>query len=126
MATRKDVMLAALRGEEVDRLQYVPRLDLWWLANSVAGTLPPRYAGRAQNEIARAEGWNLYFRFADDLLDPETQRMYVHRGIGLFATRDVLYDFVLPRDVEIDVRREGGRIRVEYRTPVGTVDSTMF
>ena len=29
MATRKDVMLAALRGEEVDRLPYVPRLDLW-------------------------------------------------------------------------------------------------
>ena len=126
MATRRETMLAALRGDEAGRLQYVPRLDLWWLANSVSGTLPARYAGRAQNEIARAEGWNLYFRFADDILDPETQRMYAHRGIGLFATRDVVWDYVLPPDVDIAVTRDGGRIRVEYRTPVGTLDTTMF
>ena len=126
MYTHKSRMLAAFRGEQVDRLPYVPRLDLWYLANSVSGTLPKQHAGRAQNEIARAEGWTVYFRFADNILDPEVQKMYLHRGIGLFSTRDTLYDFVMPRDVEIKVQREGGRIRVEYHTPVGTVDSTMF
>lgn len=124
--THKSRMLAALRGEEVDRLPYVPRLDLWYLANSVSGTLPKQHAGKAQNEIARAEGWTVYFRFADDLLDPEQQKNYLHRGIGVFSTRDVLYDFVLPKDMEVKVQREGGRIRVEYHTPVGVVDSTMF
>ena len=54
----------------VDRLPYVPRLDLWYLANSTSGTLPKQHAGRAQNEIARAEGWAVYHRFADDQLDP--------------------------------------------------------
>ena len=126
MYTHKSRMLAAFRGEEVDRLPYVPRLDLWYLANSVSGTLPKQHTGKAQNEIARAEGWTVYFRFADNILDPEVQKMYLHRGIGLFTTRDTLYDWVMPRDVEIKVQREGGRIRVEYHTPVGTIDSTMF
>jgi methylmalonyl-CoA mutase cobalamin-binding domain/chain len=126
MHTHKSRMLAAFRGEDVDRLPYVPRLDLWYLANSVAETLPRQHAGRAQNEIARAEGWAVYFRFADDILDPEQQENYLHRGIGVFSTRDTLYDFVLPRDVEVKVQRADGRIRVEYHTPVGMVSSTMF
>jgi methylmalonyl-CoA mutase cobalamin-binding domain/chain len=126
MYTHKSRMLAAFRGEQVDRLPYVPRLDLWYLANSVSGTLPKQHAGRAQNDIARAEGWTVYFRFADNILDPEVQKMYLHRGIGLFSTRDTLYDFVLPRDVEVKVTRADGKIRVEYHTPVGTVSSTMY
>jgi len=126
MHTHKSRMLAAFRGEEVDRLPYVPRLDLWYLANSVSGTLPKQHAGRAQNEIARAEGWTVYFRFADNILDPEAQKEYLHRGIGLFSTRDTLYDFVMPRDVEVKVIRADGKIRVEYHTPVGMVSSTMF
>jgi methylmalonyl-CoA mutase cobalamin-binding domain/chain len=126
MYTHKSRMLAAFRGEVVDRLPYVPRLDLWYLANSVSGTLPKQHAGRAQNEIARAEGWTVYFRFADNILDPEVQKMYLHRGIGLFGTRDTLYDFVMPPDVEVKVKRADGKIRVEYHTPVGMVGSTMY
>ena len=80
----------------------------------------------AQNKIARAEGWTVYFRFADNILDPEVQTMYLNCGIGLFSTRDTLYDFVLPRDVEVKLQHKDGNIRVEYHTPVGTVSSTMF
>ena len=47
MHTHKSRMLAAFRGEAIDRLPYVPRLDLWYLANSVSGTLPKQHAGRA-------------------------------------------------------------------------------
>jgi len=126
MYTHKSRMLAAFRGEDVDRLPYVPRLDLWYLANSVSGSLPKQHAGRAQNDIARAEGWTVYFRFADNILDPDVQKMYLHRGIGLFSTRDTLYDFVLPRDVEVKLKRTDGNIRVEYHTPVGVVNSTMY
>ena len=57
MVTHRSRVMAALRGEMVDRLPYVPRLDLWYLANSTRGTLPPQYAAHAQNDIARAEGW---------------------------------------------------------------------
>ena len=43
--TRKDRMLAAIRGEPTDRIPWAPRLDLWYRANRRAGTLPPQYAG---------------------------------------------------------------------------------
>ncbi|MBP8007160.1 MAG: hypothetical protein KA019_01640, partial [Burkholderiales bacterium] len=65
MPTHRSRMLAAFRGEAVDTLPYVPRLDLWYLANATSGTLPKQHAGRAMNEIARAEGWAVYHRFAD-------------------------------------------------------------
>ncbi|MCG3189021.1 MAG: Glutamate mutase sigma subunit [Burkholderiaceae bacterium] len=124
--THKSRILAALRGQEVDRVPYVPRLDLWYLANSFSGTLPKPYANTPQNDIARAEGWSVYFRFADNLLDAEQQKMYLHRGIGVFGTRDTVYDFVLPRDIEVRVQRDNGRITVEYHTPLGKVSTTMF
>src|SRR5208337_1618025 len=112
MITHKQRMLAAFRGEQVDRLPFAPRLELWYLANSTSGTLPKQYAGYEMNEIARAEGWTVYFRFADDQLDPAVQPMYLHRGIGLFGSRDTVYDFVMPGDVEIKVRHDGSYKRL--------------
>jgi methanogenic corrinoid protein MtbC1 len=124
MFTHRSRVLAALRGDAVDRLPYVPRLDLWYLANSTRGTLPPQYAGCAQNEIARAEGWALHHRFCDDQLDPAYQPQYLHRGINVFYSRDTLFDTVFPKDVEIKVLRTGPRTRVEYHTPLGMVSTT--
>jgi methylmalonyl-CoA mutase cobalamin-binding domain/chain len=122
--THRARIAAALRGQAVDRLPYVPRLDLWYLANSTSGTLPRQHAGRAMNEIARAEGWAVHHRFADDQLDPAYQPLYLHRGINVFYSRDTPFDVVLPNDVEVKVQRTGARTRVEYHTPLGTVSTT--
>ncbi len=124
MYTHKARVLAALRGELVDRLPYVPRLDLWYLANSTAGTLPKKYADAAMNEIARAEGWAFHHRFCDNQLDPAFQPQYQHRGINVFYSRDTVFDVVLPKDVEVRVHRDGPRTRVEYHTPIGVVSTT--
>ena len=124
MVTHKDRMLAAFRGDEVDRLLFVPRLELWHLAKATSGTLPKQHAGRTMNEIARAEGWPVYFRFADNQLDPEDQPKYLHRGLGMFGSRDTLYDFILPSDVDIKVHRGNGFLNVEYHTPLGMVSTT--
>lgn len=122
--SHKARVLAALRGESVDRLPYVPRLDLWYLANSTAGTLPGKYSGVPMNDIARAEGWAFHHRFCDNQLDPAYQPQYLHRGINVFYSRDTVFDVVLPKDVEVVVSREGARTRVEYRTPIGAVSTT--
>jgi len=124
MYTHKSRVLAALRGDTVDRLPYVPRLDLWYLANSTAGTLPKQYAGVPMNEIARREGWAFHHRFCDDQLAPEYQPQYLHRGINVFYSRDTVFDVVFPKDVEIKVTREAPRTRVEYHTPLGVVSTT--
>jgi len=76
------------------------------------------------NEIARAEGWAVHHRFADDQLDPAFQPLYLHRGINVFYSRDTVFDVVLPRNVEVKVQRTGPRTRVEYHTPLGVVSTT--
>ena len=42
MPTHRERILAAMRGEMVDVIPFVPRLDLWWLGNVSRGTLPER------------------------------------------------------------------------------------
>jgi len=60
MLTHKARILRVMRGEIVDVIPYVPRLDLWWLANAFRGTLPKKYAGLKPEDISRAEGWACY------------------------------------------------------------------
>jgi methylmalonyl-CoA mutase cobalamin-binding domain/chain len=125
MNSHQSRIMAAFRGAPVDRLPYVPRIDLWYLANSVAGTLPAQHAGRTQNEISRAEGWALHHKYAFASVGEHSDHALLHRGIGIFRTRDTVVDFVLPKDVEVRVHREGRLMRVEYHTPVGMVSNTL-
>ncbi len=124
ISTHKARVLAALRGEPVDRLPYVPRLDLWYLANATAGTLPKQYSGAAMNDIARAEGWAFHHRYCEDQLDPKVQPQYRHRDINVFYIRETVFDIVLPADVEITVHREDPLTRKEYHTPLGLISTT--
>ena len=63
--TNKERMLAVMRGEDVDVIPYAPRLDLWWLANMLNGTLPERFKNMKPDDIARAEGWACYHMVPD-------------------------------------------------------------
>ncbi len=123
MTTHKERMLAAMRGEMVDVIPFVPRLDLWWLANSLGGTLPQRYREMTHDQIAQANGWALYKMvpdFASVIGGPED---ILHRAIGLYRFRQAVYRWDFGGDVEVRVEGEGGQQRVEYRTPRGTVST---
>ena len=68
MPTHRERILAVMRGEMVDVIPFVPRLDLWWLANLSRGTLPREFEGMTPDEIARSRGWAVYHmvpNFAD-------------------------------------------------------------
>ena len=112
----------AMRGEMPDVLPYVPRIDLWYNANSVAGTLPERHKGRTQDEISRAEGWALH-KMVPEYLKLRRPEDSIHRGIGIFSLKELVFKCKLHSDIEIKVRREGGSTRVEYHTPVGRVST---
>ena len=125
MITPKQRILAAYRGEQVDVLPYVPRIDLWYLANRTNGTLPAQHAQRTQNEISRAEGWALHHKYAYSCVGETLQDGLLHRGIGIYALRDTVVDFVLPKDMEIVVHSEGELTTVQYRTPLGPLQCTI-
>jgi hypothetical protein len=117
-------MLRAARGEWADRLPFAPRLDLWYNAQTSRGTLPARY----RNGVTTRE-------IADDLgvgyhaVNPEFRRVRgvderTDRPLGLYSLWGHPYRVTLG-DVERIVQTEGDTIHVEYRTPVGSVCSTL-
>ena len=124
--THKARVLAALRGETVDRLAL--RSAARPLVSRQLGLRHPAGAARRIRDERDRPGGRLggCLRFADDQLDPAVQPMYLHRGIGLYGSRDTLLRLRLSAaDGEIRVQRTGGRQRVEYHTPLGMVSATV-
>jgi methylmalonyl-CoA mutase cobalamin-binding domain/chain len=120
MPTHKERILAAMRGEMVDVIPFVPRLDLWWLANVSRGTLPEKYQGMMPDDISRAEGWACYHMVPNfaDVSGPED---VLHRSMGLFHFKQSVYGWRFSPDVEIAVGSRGDQQVVEYRTCKGSV-----
>jgi len=113
-------MLAVMRGEMVDQIPFVPRLDLWWLANASRGTLPKKYEGMMPDDISRAEGWPCY-HMVPNFADIGSEEDILHRAIGLFNFKQSAYGWRFSPDVEVRAESEGGRQTVEYHTPRGMV-----
>jgi len=124
--TKKERILAAMRGDTPDILPYTPRFDLWYNANSYRGTLPKRHQGRTADEIARAEGWALH-KVIPELLGVVDPRENLTRGIGLYSLKENGYKINFSPNVKIDVKktRRGNEeaTRVEYHTPKGMVST---
>ena len=119
MPTHRERILAAMRGERVDVLPFVPRLDLWWLANVSRGTLPREFEGMTPDEIARSRGWAVY-HMVPGFADVSGAEDALHRALGLFNFKQSAYRFALGGGVDVEVRDVGGQHRVEYHTPLGT------
>ncbi len=99
--TDRERMLAALRGDPVDRIPWIPRLLLWYNARKQQGTLPPRYADMSLRDIERDLGLGTPAR------DGHVFRSHM-AGVE-----------VRTEDIDTMTRR------TEYVTPVGAV-STVF
>src|SRR5512141_540175 len=116
MTTHRQRIRAAVRGEMPDRIPYVPRIDLWYNANSLNDTLPERHRGRTRDEISLAEGWALHKVVADHLRQPNADAM-LHRALGVHFMREYVAQFAFSDRIRIEVEREGGgRTRVRYTT----------
>jgi methylmalonyl-CoA mutase cobalamin-binding domain/chain len=120
MPTHKERILAAMRGEMVDVIPFVPRLDLWWLANRTRGALPEKYQGMMPDDISRTEGW-AWYHMVPNFADVTGAADALHRSIGLFKFKQSVYGWRFSSDVEVQVEQRGDQQLVEYHTPVGSV-----
>ncbi len=121
MTTHRDAMLAVMRGKEVDVIPYAPRLDLWWLANKLNGTLPQRFADMKPDDIAKAEGWALYHMIPDFTNMMRSPADILHRAIGLYNFKQSVYTVRFPADVTIEVESTADGLQsIQYHTPLGT------
>jgi corrinoid protein of di/trimethylamine methyltransferase len=115
---------AIFRGETVDIIPWVPRIDLWHNAHVLSGTLPRKYEGMTVEDVHRAEGWPLH-KMIPEYLKAEKPEDIHHRAIGLYNLKEFPYTFEFSRDVDVEVNLEIGEdeemTHVVYHTPVGSV-----
>ncbi len=121
--THRERIFRAIRGEMADRIPFAPRLDLWYTANAQAGTLPEKHKRRTFDEIARAEGWALH------KINPEYQKARkaednLHWALGILSYKESVFGFRFSPDVDMEVKESGGRRKITYHTPVGSVSTT--
>ncbi len=116
--TERDRILAAVRGEPVDRLPWVPRLDLWYSANKDANSLPPEMTGKSLRDITDSLGLG-YHAVIPKFLAAEDDHSVVDRALGIHRVREFPYNVEL-HGVERVVQKDKDGFSVEYLTPVGT------
>lgn len=122
--THRERIFAAIRGEMPDRLPFAPRLELWHIANSLKGTLPEKYRNSRPDEIARAEGWALH-KINPEYQKPRGPEDFLHWGLGIMSSKETVYGYQMPDDVEVEVTSREGETKIVYHTPAGTVSSTV-
>jgi hypothetical protein len=103
-----------------DHIPYAPRIDLWYNANSLNGTLPKRHRDKTRDQIALSEGWALHKVVADHLNQPHPDAM-LHRALGVHFMSEYVAQFTFTDRVKIDVERAGDRTRVRYTTARGSI-----
>ena len=122
--THRETLLKVARGEMVETLPWIPRIDLWHNAQSMAGTLPQKYRQFSVEDIHRAEGWPLHKAIAE-YLKPDKPEDIVHRAIGLYRLKEFPYDFEFSPDIGIEVEydesEDESMTHVTYHTAVGEI-----
>ncbi|HOX05621.1 MAG TPA: uroporphyrinogen decarboxylase family protein [Planctomycetota bacterium] len=117
--THREAMLAAIAGRPSDRLPWAPRLDLWYKANRLAGTLPARFRKATLPEMVDELGWARH-AIVPDFRDLSGGGDDADRALGLYNLACMPFRVVL-EGVERRVEARGERTFVEYRTPAGTI-----
>ena len=115
----KKNMLSTLTGKPVEYIPWAPRLDLWYRANKLAGTLPQKYQNASLIEIVDDFDWGFHaivpnFR---DLRNPNDD---VHRALGIYNLWNMPYKTVF-ENIDWTARVEGDKTFVEYDTPTGKI-----
>jgi hypothetical protein len=123
--THRERMLAAIKGEQPDRLPWIPRLEFWHRAQQRAGTLPAELLGLSRIEIADRLGAG-YYAVIPDFTDCPDELDMIDRTLGIFRLPVLPYRVTL-EGVDRRVSRRGHETVVEYHTPAGSIrTATVF
>jgi len=124
MMNNKERVLATLKGEPTDQLPYIPRLDLWYKANKVRGTLPDQYRNASLFDIVDDLGIGYHHVVPDflDFIDPLDE---LDRCLGIYRLRTLPYRILL-RGIKRNVFYDGDVTTVEYITPYGNVSGKVL
>jgi hypothetical protein len=116
----KQLILSTLKGESTEAIPYIPRLDIWYNANSRNGTLPGKYKNATLLEIVDDLdlGYHSIIPAFRDFADKEGD---VDIGLCIHTFRSILYSVELQGIDKKITRQPDGLTVVEYGTPHGTI-----
>lgn len=121
--THHERLLRALRAQPVDRLPWVPRLDLWYNANRHAGTLPARWREASLMDIVRDLGVGFH-AVIPDFLDTEEPDEAFDRALGLDHVKNQPYRLRFQKTRRV-VEHGEDRSRVIYKLPQGELSAVL-
>lgn len=123
--TTKERILATLNGHPTDILPYVPRLDIWYNANSKNGTLPGTYKNATLREITDDLDLGYHSIIPDfkDFINPEEGDLDV--GLGIYHLKNHPYRIKLHNVKRSYKRSQDGVLKVRYDTPKGAITTTV-
>lgn len=114
----KERIIATLSGKYCDQLPFLPRLDNWYLANKLKGTLPRKFQNATLRELTDELDFG-YHALNPDWRDYRTPDGGAMSGIGIYDIKLKPYIITL-HNVKMKVDYwQGGKTRVEYSTPLG-------
>jgi len=118
----KKLITATLKGENTETLPFIPRLDLWYNANRINGTLPPGFENASLRDIT--DEFELGYHAVIPLFrDYANENDDIDIGLGIYRFRAIPYKTEL-HNVKRKVTRYGnGLTEVEYSTPKGKIKS---
>ena len=116
----KQLILSTLRGEPSDTIPFVPRLDIWYNANSKNGTLPDKYRKAALTEITDDLGVG-YHAIIPQFRDFEDENGDIDIGLGIYRFKNMLYTVDFHGIERKITRKQDGINTVEYITPRGII-----
>lgn len=122
--TNKERILAVLRGEPVDALPFVPRLDNWFYAHEATGTLPDQYKHATLREFTDDLGVGFHSIIPNFKGWRKDGYGDLHVGLGIYDLELSPWR-VMFHNVGITEERNGkGEHHVVYETPKGKISTT--
>jgi hypothetical protein len=122
--THKGKMLAAIRGKSGYELPWAPRLDLWYKANKIAGTLPSKYKKSTLMEIVDDLDIG-YHAIVPDFQDIRCQEDDADRAIGIYNIHTMPCRTIL-KNVKTRMKKEYDQTTVSYETPFGNINTKVI
>ncbi len=119
--TIKERLLNAIKGMPNDELPYLPRLDIWYNANKLHGTLPTKYKNATLQELTEDLGLGYHYTIPNYKdWDGEGRDDDVGLGHYRFNTKPFRLEF---QDMKRDITEiKPGHFRIKYTTPVGEIE----
>jgi hypothetical protein len=121
----KELMLSVIKGGTPRHIPFVPRLDIWYKANKLAGTLPYKYRNAALTDIVEDMDVG-YHAAVPDFMEYEADDCDIDLGLGVYRFKTITYDIRLNNIKRIVNRGNNGLLSVEYITPYGSIKTKVI